>query len=158
VRRVQFREQRRGTRKLHGVAGFDGSAAERNGQMRFGNAWWTQEHHVFGIGDIAAGRQLANEPLIDGRLELELELVECLDDGEARNLHAHLDASTLPCGNLVAEQPVEKLEIRRLSSRCFGEGGIEAKPDALELESLEMLEDTRMNDIAHDDASSKIAA
>lgn len=61
------------------VAGLDGGASERDGQVRLADAGRTEEQDVLGGGDEAAGAQLADELLVDGRLELEVELLERLD-------------------------------------------------------------------------------
>src|SRR5690242_16559836 len=64
------REQRGGTGEEHRVASLDGGAAQRDGQMRFADAWRAEDQHIFGGADETARGELADQALIDRRLEL----------------------------------------------------------------------------------------
>ncbi len=77
------------------MAGFDDGAAEGNREMRFADARRTKDQHVFGLGEKARRRQLAHEPLIDRRLELEVEVIERLHRRKMRDLESHGDAGPL---------------------------------------------------------------
>ena len=97
----------------------------------------------------AAGRQLADEPLIDRRLEFEIEVVERLHRREVRDLQPHRDARALFGLDLLAEHAIEKVEIRRLGPGGVVEHGIEPLGDVAEAEPGELLDDAGMDDDAH---------
>ena len=76
-----------------------------------------------------AGRELADEPLIDRRLELEIEVVERLHRREVRDLEAHRDARPLLGIDLLPQDAVEEIEIGRLGPRGVIEDGVEPLGD-----------------------------
>src|SRR5712691_4845250 len=78
-------EQRGGAGEEYGMARLDDGASERDGEMSLAHARWPEEEHVFGLGDEAAGGELADEALVDRRLRLEVELVERLHGREMRD-------------------------------------------------------------------------
>jgi hypothetical protein len=82
--------------------------------MRFADPGRAEDQDVFRLRQKAAGRQLAHEPLIDGRLEFEIEVVERLHGREVRDLQAHRGARALFGLDLLAEHAIEKVEIRGL--------------------------------------------
>ena len=96
-----------------------------------------------------AGRQLAHEPLIDRRLEFEIEVVERLHRREMRDLQAHRDAGPLLRVDLLAQDAVEEIEIGRLGPRRVIEHGIEPLGDVAEPQARELLDDAGVNDDAH---------
>jgi len=90
-----------------------------------------------------------NEPLVHGRLKLEIEIVERLHRREVRDLEAHGDARALLRVDLLAKQAVEKVEIRRLGARGIIEHGVEALGDVAQPEARQLLDDASMHDRAH---------
>ena len=85
-RRSQERgEQRRGGHEQHGVSCLNRGAAERDGQVGLAHAGWPEQQHVLGADDEATGGELADELVVDGRLELEVEVLEGLDGREVGN-------------------------------------------------------------------------
>ena len=66
--------------------GFDDGAAEGDGEVRFADAGRAEDQDVLRLGEKAAGREFADEALIDRRLEFELEVVEGLHGREVRDL------------------------------------------------------------------------
>jgi hypothetical protein len=56
------------------VARLDDGAAERDRQVRLADPRRAEEEDVFGLREEAAGGELANQALIDRRLEFELEV------------------------------------------------------------------------------------
>ena len=101
-------EQRRGAGEEDRVAGLDGGAAEGDGEMRLADAGRAEEQDILGLGDEAAGGELANQPLIDGGLEFEVELFERLHRREVRDLDAHGDALALLGGDLLPSRRSRK--------------------------------------------------
>jgi len=69
------------------AAVLDSRAAEGDGEMTLADIRWPEQQHVFGVGDEATGRHLANAPLVQRRLELEVEVVERLHRRGVSNLH-----------------------------------------------------------------------
>ena len=96
------------------MAGFHDGAAERDGQMRLADARRTEDQHVFRLREKSAGRELAHQPLIDGRLEFEIEVVQRLDGRKVGDLEGHGDARALLGVHFLAQDPVEEIEVRRL--------------------------------------------
>ena len=131
------------------MAGFDDGAAQPDGEMRFADARRAKEEDVFGLAEKPRGRQLADEPLIDGRLEFEFEIVERLDRREVRDLQRHRDAGALFGVDFLPQDAVEKVEIGRLAARGVGEHGIEPLGDVAEAETGELLDDAGVDDDAH---------
>jgi hypothetical protein len=60
------------------VPRLDGLAPERNGEMRLADAGRAEQDHVLGALDEAQAGQLADLLAVDGRLKVELELVQAL--------------------------------------------------------------------------------
>ena len=83
------------------------------------------------------------------RLELELEIVECLDRREVRNLRRHHDAGALFGVDFLPQDAVEKVEIGRLAARRVGEQRIQPIGDVAEAETRELLDDPGVDHDAH---------
>src|SRR5262245_24910844 len=110
-------EQPGGTRKEHGMAGFDHGAAQPDGEMRFAHTRRAKQEDVFGLAQKARRGELADEPLIDRRLKLEFEIVERLYRRKVRDLQRHRHARALFGVDSLPEDAVEKVEIGRLAAR-----------------------------------------
>jgi len=126
---VRLRERRqeggRGN-KQHRVASFDRCAAERDADVRLADAGRPEQQHVFCLRDEVARGELAYEPRIERGLELEVELLEGLHDGEVGDLDPHRQAALLLGIELFAQDSVEEVEIGRLLACSVGEHGIES--------------------------------
>src|SRR5262249_29275144 len=66
------REQRGRARKEHRVAGFDDRPADGDREMRFPDARRAEDEDVFGWGEKSRRGELADQALIDRRLEFEI--------------------------------------------------------------------------------------
>jgi hypothetical protein len=77
-----------------------------------------EEPHVFGLGEQPAGDELADEALIDRRLEFEIEVVKHLHRWKMRDLQRHRDARPLLRLDLLPEDRVEEIEVGRLDARA----------------------------------------
>jgi hypothetical protein len=64
----------------------------------------------FPLREKPARRELAHEPLIDRRLEFELELVEGLEDRKVRDLETHRHARALFRLDILAQHLIEEVE------------------------------------------------
>jgi hypothetical protein len=90
--------------------------------MRFADARRAKEEDIFGLAEKPRGGQLADQPLIDGRLEFEFEIVERLDRREVCDLQRHGDAGALFGVDFLPQDAVEKVEIGRFAPRRGGDG------------------------------------
>ena len=52
--------------------------------MRFSHTRRAEENNVLTVGDEATGRQLLDPLLVDGGLEVEIEVLKGFDEGELR--------------------------------------------------------------------------
>jgi len=132
------------------VPSLDGGAAECDREVRLADAGWPEHEHVLGAGDEAARGELANELGVDRRLELELELVECLHRREVCDLDPHRDALLLLGLRLLAEDLVEEVEVRRLGTRCLRQDPVEALRDRAEPQLEQPLLDARTDEVGHE--------
>jgi hypothetical protein len=101
------------------------------------------------LGHVSPRRQLTYELVVDGRLKLEVEVVERLYGGEMRDLDAHGDTFPLLGRDLLVQQAIQKLQVRRLVASCGGKNGIKALGDVAEAEPLQSVDDASVNEIAH---------
>jgi hypothetical protein len=121
----------------------------RDGEVSLADAGRTEEQHVLGACDEAPGGELAHELLVDGGLELEVELLEGLDGGEVGDLDAHGDALLLLRVGLLGEELVEEVEVGRLGARGGRQDPVEALRDRAEAQLDESLLDARPHQLAH---------
>src|SRR3954469_3833669 len=142
-------EQRGGAGEEHRVASLDGSATESDGEMSLADARRSEEEHVFGLGNEAAGGELADEALVDRWLRLEIELFERLHRREVGDGHAHRDALALLGLHLAAQQAVEEVEIGRLAACCLGEDRVESIGEIGKAQACEILQHAGVDDGAH---------
>jgi hypothetical protein len=126
--------------------------------VRFADAGRTKDQDVFGLGQKPAGGELADEALIDGRLEFEIEVVERLHRREVRDLQAHRDARPLLGVDLLAQHAIEEIEIGRLGAGRVIQHRIEPVGDIAEAQAGQLLDDARMDDGAHRPSSATMAA
>jgi len=89
----ELRHQGRRWNKQYRIAGQDRLAPDRHCQMRLADAGRPQQQYHLGIGDEAAGRQLADLLLVDRGLGGKVEAVEIAHEREAGQPNAHLDAT-----------------------------------------------------------------
>jgi len=127
----------------------DGSAAQRDGQVGLADAGRAEQDDVLAVGDEATRRELLNEPLVERRLEREVEIVERLDRGEVRNLHAHGDALAVLGVHLVAQELVEEVEVRGLLVGGLAEERVEPLGEMAQAQLLEMLDDACVYEVSH---------
>ena len=105
MRLCELRHQGRRWNEQHRIAGQDCLAPDRHCQMRLTDAGRPQQQHGLGIGNEAAGCQLADLLFVDRRLGGEVEAVEIAHEREARQPDAHLNAALILARNLaLAEQ------------------------------------------------------
>jgi hypothetical protein len=116
--------------------------------MRFADPGRAKDQDVFGWGEKASRRQLADEPLIDRGLEFELEVIERFHSRKMGNLQSHRHAGPLLRVDFLAQDTVEEIEIGRLGPGGIIEHGIETVGDIPESELRELLDDTSVNDHA----------
>ena len=146
---LAVRNERRGAREEDGVPGFDGGAAERDGEMCLAHAGRSKNQHVFCLADEVTAGELAHEALIDRRLEFEIEIVERFDRGKMGDLEPHRDAGPLLGVDLLPQHRVEEVEIRRLGARRLIEHGIEPLGHVAQTQSGQLLRDAGLDDGAH---------
>jgi hypothetical protein len=145
----QRRQERGGADEEDRVAGFDYGAPEGNREMRLADTRRAKDQDVFGLTEKAAGGELADEALIDRRLEFEIEIVERFHGREVRDLESHRDARALLGLDLLPQDGVEEVEIRRRGAGRIGEYRIEPLGDVPETQARELLDDPRMDNDTH---------
>jgi len=74
----------RGGGVVGAVAGFDGCAAERNREHRFADTGRSDEQHVRGVFQEPQGCEFVDECAVDGRLRVEVEVVDSPRGRQAR--------------------------------------------------------------------------
>lgn len=97
------------------------------------------------LGSHARGDS-GDETLIDRRLECELEVLERLDAGQVRDLHAHGDALPLFRLDLLPEDLVEEIQTGRLPPGRLIEDRVQSLGDEAQAEALRMLDDAGVHD------------
>jgi hypothetical protein len=117
--------------------------------MRFADARRAEDQDVFGLREEMAGGELADQTLIDRRLEFELERVEGLYGWEMRDLQAHRDAGALLRVDFLAQHAVEEIEIGRFGAGGVAEHRIKPLGHVAQAQPRELLHDTRMHDRTH---------
>ncbi len=128
------------------MSSFDDGASECDGEMGFADAGWPEEDDVFGIRDEAAGSELSNELGVEGRLELEVEVIERFHGRKVRDVDAHGDTLALLRGELFAEDGVDEVEERLVVSCGIGEEGVEPLVSRRQVELAERFGDARTHD------------
>ena len=142
-------EQGRRAREEHRVAGFDDGTAECDREMGLADARRAKDKNVFCLREKSCGRELADESLIDGRLEFEIEVVERFDRRKVGDFQPHRDAGPLLRVHFLTQYAVEKVEIRRLAARGITKDSVQALGHVAETEARQLLDHTRVDD-AHD--------
>ena len=94
--------------EAHRVAGLHGLDPEGDGQVGLPHAGWAEQDDIVRALHEAEARQLAEHLAIDRRLEVEVELLEALQPGEARQLQPALDAALVPAPPFGFERVGEK--------------------------------------------------
>ncbi len=128
------------------MAGLDDGAAERDGEVRLADAGRAEEQDVLAP---AMKRPVASSRTsfaVDGRLELEVELLERLHRREVGDLDAHGDALALLGVDLLAQQLVEEVEVGRLGARGLGQDRVEALGHVAEAQPDQVLVDTGVDE------------
>jgi hypothetical protein len=117
--------------------------------VRLSDARRPEDQHVFGLRHVTSGGQLSDKLVIDGRLELEVELLDRLDRWEVRDLNAHGDALALLRADLLVQQSVQEIEVRGLVPGRCGENRVDALGNVTQTKSLKAVDDACMHDGAH---------
>jgi hypothetical protein len=98
----------------HPLSGEAGADPERDREVRFAGAWWSEHDHVlFGVEEVELAKVLDHR-LLDRALEGEVELLECLSCGEAGGADPALAAVRLPRRDLSGEERLGELLIAPL--------------------------------------------
>src|SRR5262245_42565644 len=129
----------------HAVAVFNGLEAEADREMGLPHARRAEDHQVLAVLHEVAGAQRLNLLLVDGGLLGEVEALQALDEGEARELGAHGDMLGRLGSDFLAENLVEEVGVGHLLGGGRLEQGLQAlaaleQPQALQalLEALEL--------------------
>jgi hypothetical protein len=110
--------QRPHYRELHRIAGEDGFAPERNGEMGLADAGRAQEQHVLAVGNPAAGGEVADVLRIDRGLRLEIEAGQVARPGKWASLAHVTPASPRPAQCLSSLIALKELRVQ-VCGRCF---------------------------------------
>ena len=102
----------RGRRGEQGpIPGSAGRHAQGHGQMRLAYAGRSEQQHVLGVGDVTGGGQLAHDLRIERGLELEVEALERLLEGEVGHADAQGRVAIMLAGQFGREQLFEKVAV-----------------------------------------------
>ena len=82
--------------------------------MRFAHAGRSEQQHVVGIGDEAAGGQFAHHLRLDRGLKLEVEALQALVERKARHGRLHRRVALLLGRQLAAEQLLQQVAVGQL--------------------------------------------
>ena len=72
--------------EVRSETGLNGGFGKRDAEMRFSDARRAEQNHIARLMDESQGPELADLPLVDGRLEAKIELVEGLQKWQMREL------------------------------------------------------------------------
>jgi len=89
--------------------------------MRFSDPWLPLQDHVGRPMHEPEGTQFADLALVEGGLEAEVELLECLQVGEMRQLQPRLKVPPAPTISFGVHHFGEEIGI----TRCFRRGGFQ---------------------------------
>jgi hypothetical protein len=105
--------------------------------MRLADPRLPEQDHVVSALDEGESGELAHDAPIDARLEVEIELIEGLDPGEARQLESCFDASELPPAPLGLERLAEEAPQIELLLRSLLAHAVELRSQVLHPHPLE---------------------
>ena len=120
------------------VAGVHRPVPERYSQMCLANAGRADQQTVGFLLDEPEGREVLDEPAVEGGLRGEVELLECLVGGEPGEPHPAVEAALLAGGDLGREQVVQELGVARLVALGGLQGRCERVGRGAELQVREM--------------------
>ena len=113
-------------REEHAVAVLDGFEAEPDRQMRLADARRPEEDDILAVLDKVTAAEGLDLLLVERGLVAEVEGLQALDEGEARQVRPHGDVLGRLGGDLLGEQRVEELGVGGL----LGGGLLYFTPDS----------------------------
>ncbi len=97
--------------EVDAVTDLQGAYAERDCKMRFANAGWSEQHHIFSPFDERECLQFVDNAAIERGLCVEIEGIEAFENREVRQLRTNANAPFLSCCKLIAKDTIEKLHV-----------------------------------------------
>ena len=133
------RDQAGGGREEHAVAGLDRLEAETHGQVRLADARRAEHDDVFAMLDEVTAAERLDLFFVERGLIAEVEGLQALHEGEARQVGPHRDVLGGLGGDLFGEERVEEVGVRRLLGGGVLEQGFQALPALEEPQALHLL-------------------
>jgi len=100
--------------------------ADGLGQMAFAQSWGSQEQEIAALADELSAGQLVNLLALDRRVKSPVEVLQCFELAEGRQLLAFIDKPLRAHIQFVLEDQFQKLRVRQLMSLGFLEPQFQA--------------------------------
>ena len=123
--------------EVNAMAELGGDQAQADGQVGFADAGRTEEDEVAPFVKEASGGQFIDEPAVERRLGLELEVIEFLEIGEAGELEVEFDGAAMALGQFAIQQAAEKVAVGSLPGGGLLAGGVQPGQGDVESERFE---------------------
>ena len=128
-----------GGREQHPVAGLDGLEAQPYGQVGFADPGRAEEDDVLAMFDEVAAAEHLELLLVQRGLIAEVEGLETLHEGEARQVGPHRDVLGGLRGDLFGEERVEEVSVGDILGGGVLQQRFEPLPALEEPEALQLL-------------------
>jgi hypothetical protein len=133
--------------RVAGLAGGDGQA---DGEHGLADPGWAEEADIRLVLDEAEGGEVADLAGVQVGLEGEVELIEALVVGQARQLQGVGEPPALPHADLFLQQQVDELQISHGGLLGPGDQRVQVLTQVGEPQPLGMLTDAGGDQLAHD--------
>jgi hypothetical protein len=140
------------------VAGLDGAVAEDRGEHRLADAGRPDQQRVGLVVDEAQRREVLDEAAVQGRLGVEVELLERPARGQLGEAQPASEAALLDGVDLGGEQVVQELGVAGLVALGLLERGGELLGDRWEAQVGQMLSELLVDGVGHQHAASASCA
>src|SRR2546426_181070 len=126
-------------REEHAIAVLDGLESEADGQVGLPDAGWTEEDDILAVLDEVTAAQGLDLLLVERGLVAEVEGLQALHEGEARQVRPHRDVLGRLRGHFFSEERVEEVGVGGLLRGGVLEEGLQALPALEEPQPLHLL-------------------